>query len=293
MAGGRDARCVSPFCRFSRITDRYFFICHPLRLQTSVLFQTIDNSLVPVSDRYTGLPRRPRFGRQRGAHPVSCQYDTFGFHQTQSQWDASFHLHQNVPSPAHTAFQAPFIYPLSCEISHRMYGVIILGIDTAQYRIGHGDGTAHAHIAISLSQPVHSYVNLLPSTTTPIVIKKRRLYTNSCIYQISPSHTDAAYRCCPRAAASEQVKSHFCDLCTGASRNRQLPLSAIPVQLFVPDADLDHCTLRCQLPHSAGDALGQQIQHEAHIIVIDQVTRCGGTVAHRLYGTDMVTPLHR
>ena len=57
---------------------------------------------------------------------------------------------RNALSPAHTAFQAPFIYPLSCEVSHGMYGVIILGIDTAQHRIGHGNGAAHAHIAISL-----------------------------------------------------------------------------------------------------------------------------------------------
>ena len=165
MAVGRDASRVSPYCHF-QIT------AHPLRPQTSGLFQTRDNSPVPVSDRYSGLPRRPRSGRQRGVHPVSCQYDTFVSRRIQSRWDASFHLHQNVPSPAHTAFQAPFIYPLSCEISHRMYGVIILGIDTAQYRIGHGDGTAHAHIAISLSQPVHSHVDLLPRTPTPIAIKK-------------------------------------------------------------------------------------------------------------------------
>ena len=147
-------------------------IFHPSPPRTSGPFQTIDSSPVPVSGRYSGLPRRPRFGRQRGVHPVSCQYDTFGSHRIQSQWDASFHLHQNAPSPAHTAFQAPFIYPLSCEVPHGMYGVVILGIDTAQYRIGHSDSAAHAHIAISLSQPVHSHVDLLPSTPTPIVIKK-------------------------------------------------------------------------------------------------------------------------
>ena len=72
--------------------------------------------------------------------------------------------------------------------------MVILGIDTVQHRIGHGYGTAHTHIAISLPQPVHGYVDLFPRAPMPIVIKKRRLYTNSRIYQIGAAHTDAAYR---------------------------------------------------------------------------------------------------
>ena len=68
-------------------------------------------------------------------------------------------------------FKLHSLYPLSCEIPHGMYCVVILGIDTAQYRIGHGDSAAHAHIAISLPQPVHSHVNLFPRTPTPIIIK--------------------------------------------------------------------------------------------------------------------------
>ena len=68
-------------------------------------------------------------------------------------------------------FKLHSLYPLSCEIPHGMYCVVILGIDTAQYRIGHGDSAAHTHIAISLPQPVHSHVNLFPRTPTPIIIK--------------------------------------------------------------------------------------------------------------------------
>ena len=75
-----------------------------------------------------------------------------------------------------------------------MYGVIILGIDTAQCRVRHGDSAAHTHIAISLPQPVHGYVDLLPCAPMPIIIEKRCLYPHSRIYQFGAAHTNAAYR---------------------------------------------------------------------------------------------------
>ena len=121
--------------------------------------------------------------------------------------------------------------------------MVILGIDAAQCRVRHGDGAAHTHIAISLPQPVHGYVDLFPRAPTPIVIKKRRLYTNSRIYQIGATHTDAAYRRYPLIAATEQVERHFCDLRTGAGGNCQFLLPAVPMQLRISDSNFDHRTL--------------------------------------------------
>ena len=41
------------------------------QLQTTAPSQTTDRTLFPGYDRYTGLPRRRRFGRRRGVHPGS------------------------------------------------------------------------------------------------------------------------------------------------------------------------------------------------------------------------------
>ena len=91
----------------------------------------------------------------------------------------------------------------------------------------------------------------------------------------------------------KNIKGGFRNLRAGTCRLAQLTLARKAVELAVADIDPHHHAAHSDLSQPQRHALGEQIEHDPHVLVVQKIARRGAAVPHRFDRLHMVARPYR